>query len=159
MKLLSFDQATNKIGWSLFDNDNLIDYGTNDFSGIKDAEEKILQIKIWINQLIIEKKAEIFAIEDIQFEKNKLVFKKLAELLGVIKNSFYEQEFCYFVVENSKWRSVCGIKGRKREEQKANTQKFVLNKYNIEVSEDTADAICIGYYVIKKILKGYKNEK
>jgi hypothetical protein len=50
----------------------------------------------------------------------------------------------------SHWRSVIkdkhGIKfGRTRVEQKKKAQEFVKDYFNKEVTEDEADAICLGY--------------
>ena len=48
----------------------------------------------------------------------------------------------------SSWRADCGIKqgrGTKRESQKELDIQFVKDKFNIDVNDDIADAIGIGY--------------
>ena len=48
----------------------------------------------------------------------------------------------------SSWRKECGIKtgaGVKRETLKKNDIDFVKKTYNLDVNDDIADAICIGY--------------
>lgn len=65
----------------------------------------------------------------------------------------FKTDIGFKIIEPSAWKSFCKIKGRKREEQKKNTQVFVKGKYNIEVSEDEADAIGIGTWAISKIKK------
>lgn len=48
----------------------------------------------------------------------------------------------------SSWRKECGIKtgaGIKRETLKKKDIEFVKNNFNIDVNDDVADAICIGY--------------
>ena len=53
----------------------------------------------------------------------------------------------------SEWRSVCGLKtgrGIKREELKKQDIEFAANKYNIQVNDDIADAIGIGYAWLKR---------
>lgn len=157
MKLLCFDQSTAVVGWSLFEDKELIDYGFKEFSKIDDKDQRLFEIKQFMDKLIKEKKAEVFAIENIQLQyigKMPLVnaYRPLAELIGVIKEFFYANKYAYVIVESTKWKSYCKIKGRKREEQKLNAQKFVESKYNIKVSEDTCDAICIGEYVVNKVL-------
>lgn len=153
MRSICFDQSTSIIGWSVFDNKNLIDYGLQDFKKIKNTDQRISEIKKWMNNIIKEKQAEVFAIEDIQYQGMINAYRSLAELIGVIKSHFYDNNYAYIIVKNGEWKKHCNIKGRKRDEQKANAQKFIKNKYNIEVSQDVADAICIGEYLVNKILK------
>ncbi len=154
MKIISFDQAS-LTAYAVIDSDNeqLIDYGYKDFNSIKNYDERIASIKTWINQIIKETKPEIFAIEDVQKQINIKTFKKLSELLGVIKNNFCEKEYLYLVITPTQWKSYLKIKGRKREEQKKNTVKFIKKKYGIDVSEDEADAIGIGLYACKEVKK------
>ena len=152
MRLLCFDQSTAVVGWSLFEDKELIDYGFQEFKKIKTPDEKISKIKKWMTDIIEEKQAEVFAIEDIQYQGIINAYRSLAELIGVIKSHFYDNEYAYIVVKNGEWKKYCNIKGRKRAEQKANAQKYVESKYNIKVSEDTCDAICIGEYMVNKVL-------
>lgn len=159
MRILSLDQAT-KIGFSVYDDEELIHYGVEDFGKIKDYTERISKIKEWINTTIAKYNPEVCSMEDVQQQVNAQVYKKLAELKGVVENNFYENKFLYFVIDSKQWKSTCGVKGRKREEQKKNAQKFVKEKFNIEVSEDEADAICQGWHVVKKLVpKIVKKEK
>lgn len=152
MKILSLDQSSKVVGWSLFDDTKLIKYGFKDFSIIKDLDERISNIKKWLNNLIKETNAEIFTMEDIQYQSNQMVYKVLAEVLGVLANNFYEQELLYITIESSKWKSFCQIKGKERKEQKENSIKFVKDFFGIDVNEDEADAINIGWYSVNKII-------
>lgn len=103
--------------------------------------------------IIIKKyNPEVFAIEEIQQQINVSTFQKLAELKGVVENNLFNKEYLYFIIRSSEWKSTCEIKGKKRDEQKANAQKFVKEKFNIKVDSDTADAICIGWHIVIKIL-------
>jgi Holliday junction resolvasome RuvABC endonuclease subunit len=153
LRLICFDQSTAIVGWSIFDDKVLVDYGLQNFKKFKSSDQKVSEIKKWMTDTIVEKKAEVFAIEDIQFQGMITAYRSLAELIGVIKSHFYDNDYAYIIVKNGEWKKYCEIKGRKRAEQKANAQKFVKNKYNIDVAEDVCDAICIGEYVVNKILK------
>jgi hypothetical protein len=64
----------------------------------------------------------------------------------------------FFTIPPSVWRSTCEIKGRKREEQKKNAQLFVKNKFNIDVDEDIADAICQCWHVSIKLVPNIVKE-
>ena len=50
------------------------------------------------------------------------------------------------------WRKGIGIKGRTRTDRKRSAQQFVKQEYDINVSEDEADAICLGRYGIKNCI-------
>ena len=45
------------------------------------------------------------------------------------------------------------IKGKKRDELKSNSKKYVLDKYGINVSDDVSDAILIGTYYFENIFQ------
>ena len=48
----------------------------------------------------------------------------------------------------SVWKSKLGIKGRARTDQKKDAQRYVRETYNIKCTQDEADAICIGAYIV-----------
>lgn len=104
-----------------------------------------------ISMVIDNINADFVILENIQFQRNIATFKSLAQLQGCIMNHLNNLNIGYTFVEPSAWKSYCGIKGRKREEQKKNTIIYVKNKYNIEVSEDIADAIGIGTWALNNL--------
>lgn len=153
MQILSLDQATNKTGYALLENDKIITYGVFDVSKEKDVVIRISKIKKWLNEMLKKYKPDIVGMENVQYQANPLSHKILSELLGVLENNLYEKDIAYFIIEPSSWRSELQIKGRKREEQKANAQKYIYNNFDIEVDNDTADAICIGIATYRKCRK------
>ena len=72
-------------------------------------------------------------------------------LIGALLCLFQEKELLYEIVSATKWRSYCEIKGRKRQEQKENTKQFVKEKFNLDVSEDEADAVAMGWYAVNNV--------
>lgn len=81
---------------------------------------------------------------------NVQTFKVLAEIFGVTQEYLAEHQYCYHIVSSNTWKSKLGIKGKRREEQKKNAQAYVLEHYNKKVSQDNADAICIGASIINE---------
>lgn len=81
---------------------------------------------------------------------NVQTFKVLAEVFGVTQELLVEQGFVYHIVSSNTWKSKLNIKGRTRPEQKKNAQQYVLNTYNKKVSQDEADAICIGASIVNE---------
>lgn len=155
MLVIAFDQSTSITAYALMDSNNkeLIDFGHKKFNNKVNTDEKISNVKNWINQIIEEKKPEVFALEDVQQQINADTYKKLAKLLGVIENNFYEKDYLYLTIPPTQWKSYIKIKGRKRAEQKKNTIAFIKDKFGIDVIEDEADAIGIALYACKEVNK------
>ena len=106
-------------------------------------------------ELIDKYKPDFIVFEDIQFQQNYGTFKQLGQLQGILMAYLFKLDVGFQIIEPSAWKSSCGIKGRKREEQKKNTQAFVKMMYKVNVSEDEADAIGIGFWAINNIkIKG-----
>lgn len=151
-KILCLDQATLKSGYSIWEDKALISYGVLEV----DSKEKnyIERIKI-MNNLIVElielHSPSFIIIEDTQMQNNSKTFQQLSQLQGVLMAYFFKIDIGFCIVKPSEWKSTCGIKGRKREEQKLNTIAFVKDKFGFDVSEDEADAIGIGVWVVSNI--------
>ena len=105
-------------------------------------------MKNLISNLIHRVKPDVIFFEDIQFQRNYQTYKQLAQLQGIIMAYLFQKDIAFVVVPPTKWKSVCGIKGKQRTEQKKNTQKFVLNTYGLNVGEDESDAIGICHYAV-----------
>ena len=142
-------------------------YGEIDLSHIKDTKQRMSQMKNEIYILWDKYQPIVIGLEDTTLRTstyftgkvsvtkplNVDVFKTLTKQLGIIENDMYEKEIEVFTVLPSEWRKTCGVKGRKREEQKENAIKFVSEKFGLDVSENVAEAICIAYHIHKKVLK------
>ena len=148
IKLLSIDQATNILGYAIFDGKELTDYGLLDYSKLDDYNAKISAIKTWIIKTVEEQNITAIAVEDVYMNLNPLTMKTLAKLLGVIENLCYEKQIECTVINNATWRNSGNIKGRTREQKKAGSKKFVLSQFKIKTNDDVADAICIGWHVL-----------
>lgn len=167
--LIAFDQSTRKTGYSVWNinKKELITYGLIEVNN-RNTMNRISKIKKMINSIYkeIESIANITIIfEDIQYQEkikegisfesssknnNVLTFKILAWLQGVLMNWSYENNIPYSSMFSSTWKSFCKIKGETSSTQKQNAINFVKENFNIEVSSDVADAICIGWTAINK---------
>lgn len=153
MKLLALDQSSRITGFSIWEDDELVKSGTVDIGSISDLGERLNYLRNWVINLIEDNDIDYFAFEDIQLQgnvaNNVKTFKTLAEVFGVMHELSVSLQIPYEAVLASSWKSSLGIKGRNRAEQKRNAQTFILNKYSLKVTQDEADAICIGAYVTK----------
>ena len=150
MKLLALDQSSRITGYAVFDNDQLIACGTF----VVDDERfghRLLDIRKQIQQLIDTHKIEHLLFEDIQLQQQGVTtYRALAEVLGICEELATENNIPYDIVPSVTWKSTLGIKGKGRPEQKRNAQAYVVNTYAKKVTQDAADAICIGSHFIKK---------
>jgi hypothetical protein len=74
----------------------------------------------------------------------------LAEVLGVLEELCAERKISHELIHSSSWKSGLGIKGRDRAAQKKNAQAYVAEVYNLKVSQDESDAICIGSHYVRQ---------
>lgn len=152
IKILALDQATKISGFSIWEDKKLITYGI--LKANEDEKNPIERMKQMYDEIILlidNNKPNFIVFENVQFQRNYGTFQQLSQLQGVIMAYLFKLDVGFQIIEPSAWKSFCGIKGRKREDQKKNTQIFVKSKYNIDVSEDEADAIGIGVWAINKI--------
>lgn len=148
--ILALDQATNDSGWSLFLDNKLNRYGIIQLNGFPD--DRMNQMKSWLHlqieslKLEYENKDILIVLEDIQLQQNVMTFKTLAQLQGILINEIFISGLDYKIYSSSEWKKTCGVKGRSKPEQKRSAKEFVQKIYNIDIMQDTCDAICLGYH-------------
>lgn len=152
MRLLALDQASRTSGYAVFDNDELITYGTFTYDDA-DIGIRLHKIRNKVEGLIEIHSIDYVVFEDIQLQgnvaNNVQTFKTLAEVFGVIFELVTALGIEHEAVLSSSWKSTLNIKGRTRPEQKKNAQTWVINTYGVKPSQDASDAICIGAHAIK----------
>ena len=147
MKLLAWDQSSKKSGFCLIEDGKYVKSGIIDKSNIADIDTRISEMGIAICQQIKEFNPDIVVIEDIQNQSSISTVVSLARLQGFILGWCYVKHIKTEIVRPSEWRKVLKFKqgaGVKRQELKAQSMNYVKSKYNMEPSEDEAEAICIG---------------
>ena len=149
-RLLALDQSSKCTGWAVYCNEKLENYGKFTFDD-SDIINRLIGIKKQIRQLFDDEDINVVAIEDIQLQANNVVtYKALAFVMAVILVICKEYGVECEIISSSTWKSICGIKGKTRVDQKKAAQRFVLEDFEIEATQDTVDAICIGYAFIKQ---------
>jgi Holliday junction resolvasome RuvABC endonuclease subunit len=163
LRVLAMDDATETSGWSLFDGDKLVAAGAIHM-GQNTAVARIAGVRQWLLSAIEKWQPDKVAIEDIQLQSfynqkkgedsnNVKLFKTLAHLQGVLLNTLYEQKIECIVVHVSTWRSYCGITAKTRTDQKNSAKIKVKMWYDANVTDDVAEAICLGKYIAEKYVK------
>ena len=162
VRVLALDAATNITGYSIYDDRDLVSYGTFKTSGEK-AEERIHEVKQWLKAAIAGWEPDFVGIENIQlqsFGNNQYqveTYRVLANLQGVLIDTLFEACIDHDLVSVNTWRNYCNVgQGTGRENKKKQAQDKVKLWYNQNCTQDEADAICIGKY-FAHLLKNNKS--
>lgn len=163
MNILSFDQSSAKTGYAYFENNDLIQYGLIDCSSNKKNKEDnhtgLEAMMKEIGDTITHFHPDIVIMEDTIMQSNAVTLKKLAKLQGMIIYKCYIDNIKLEVSFPAHWRKELGMsqtkdgKKLKRPQLKQLALNYVKDTFEIDVSEDVADAICIGEAYINEINK------
>ncbi len=149
-RVLALDQSSNITGYSIFDGKELVSYGVfSTQNGASNKIGKLKEIAEWVDSMIYNWQPDVVGIEDVYLGPKGGVdtFKLLAQVMGVIMITVVRSKTMIKIVPAATWRSYCGVTGRERAIQKRNAQKLIKMWYDATVTEDEADAICIGKYL------------
>lgn len=147
---LSLDAATYTTGMSIFNKKGqLLGHKTFNVDKKKDYFSRLQDIVEEIYNIITKQDIKCVILEDIQYQQNPILFKKLAMLQGVIR---------YWVINILKielitamadeWRSYNHIYGTKRNEQKTAAMARAKQIFEIDIPEDESESIFLGKYGI-----------
>jgi len=156
MTILSLDASSKSTGWAIFQDQKLIDYGCITSSstdlikriqimtaGIKDILEKNTDIK----QIILEEVRPQGGYGAGNLQTHRALMWLQASIAFMLYDNFKKKIELIFIYPSS-WRATCKIKqgaGIKRDSQKQADIKFVKDTFGLDVNDDIADAIGIGY--------------
>ena len=148
--VLGLDLSTKNSGWSIFTNGDLTAYGAIN-AGSANLYKRIDKMVADIGAVLDLYKPTRVVIEEVLPEDvrgNQNVFKALIYLQAFIMHLMDDYKLKPELVVASHWRKNCGIKtgaGIQRTSLKPKDIAFVKRMFNIDVNDDIADAICIGY--------------
>lgn len=164
-RILALDQATKTTGWAIYDDSKIIKFGAITFDK-GETDQRINNIENWLLSMIAVWQPDYVVLEDIQLQPQKnqrtwanddgnsimnvLTYKALAWLQGVLINCLYKNNIAYEIVPPAVWREDSHIVGKYRADKKKCAQLKVKQWFDLDVSNDEADAICIGKYAINK---------
>ena len=154
-RLVSIDGSTQKTALTLFFNGEYKKHTLLDFSKDKNIISRFESMSKGIWNILNEFKPNIIYIEETYSAKNAQTTKILTRLQGVVY-AWCLCNHCEFnTITPASWRKQLSFKqgkGTKREQLKEQSIKYVLDKYNMKVTDDEADSICIGDAVIKMFI-------
>lgn len=147
MKILSFDQSTRISGFCVVNDGIPEESGVIDLHKITDTEERSRQMGIALCKKIEEVDPDLIVIEEVQQQTNASTVIKLARIQGTIIGFAAAHRIDLKILTPSKWRSVLHYKQGpkvKRAELKQQSIDYVKEHFGLNVSEDEAEANCIG---------------
>lgn len=157
MNILALDQSSKETGWSVWSIGNISSEGEFKTVGLislnqSKVEVRLTQLRERVKKIIEDYNIKKVYLEDIQLQSNVAnnvkTYKILSYVIGNLIELCNELGLSYELVPSNTWKSALGIKGSRRPEQKANAAKLVKDKFNITVTQDEADAVCIGMYAV-----------
>lgn len=158
-RTLALDQSTRKTGYSIFDDKQLIRYGVFETT-LDDEIARDSAVKTWLISMVENWKPDLVGVEGLQLEQNfgVTVFETLARLQGILLETLFWKKIPYVICPTNTWRAHCNVKGKTRVDKKRSMQQIIKQQYDVSVSDDEADAIGIGKYLVDKKMKKTKIE-
>lgn len=153
MNILSLDLSTKSSGWAYFENGELKDHGCIT-SASTDLIKRIYKMRDELAAILDQYPIDKIVVEEVRPEggfgvgstqTHRALMWLQAATAFLLHDNYPQIEIDY--IYPSSWRAKLGIKngrGVKRTSLKEADIAFVKNKYNIDVNDDIADAICIG---------------
>lgn len=148
MIYVGLDNALQVSGWSVWNDDKLIEYGTFKTKNTDPIEKRLGTIWQELDKLLEQYEFDHLFFEDCQKQQNVETFKKLCYVHAAILLWCYWKNVPYTILSPSHWRSVLKDKygksfGRARAEQKKAAQELAESLCGVSVSSDEADALSI----------------
>ena len=154
MRILALDQASRVSGWAVFQDNELEQFGKIDVTNEIYLGSRLHTLRQTVKHLIDDLHIDKVYLEDIYMDgqrvNNVQTFKALAEVFGVLYELCVDMEVPVEAILAGTWKSVLGIKGKTRPEQKRAAQGWVKENYNLKPTQDECDAICIGACAVKQ---------
>lgn len=158
MITLAIDASTKSTGIAIYEDTELKKY----FCIVNNSKDVLSRIKYMVDEIekiYTEEKVDQIIMEDVlpdnldnnneKWIRNKNTFKALMYLQAAILLMFHHYgKNNVELIGASSWRKRCGIQQGgyvQRDVLKQRDIAFVKNHFNIDVNDDIADAICIGW--------------
>ena len=152
-RMVGADTSTTCTGLALYINGELKDYAELSFPSKKysDPDERMSLMAKAVTTTLSKWNANMVYIETPEGSGgNVLLARRLGQMLGVVRGWCAEHDAYFMEMNPSEWRKWAGFDqgGKKRPELKQMSIDMVKERHDIDVGNDVADAINIGYGVL-----------
>ena len=97
-RILALDAATNTTGYSIYDDNELVTFGTYTTNDENDVTERINEVKHWLEEIFKKYEIDFVGIENVQLQNhnnisNVELYRKLCNLQGVLVDTCFHGRF------------------------------------------------------------------
>lgn len=152
VKLITIDGSTMKSGLAYFCNGKYKAHHLLDYSKDKNMESRFESMAKGIWTLLDMYRPNIIYIEETYMANNAKTMRILTRLQGVVYAWAMNHDCEFNTITPVSWRKQLSFSQGskvKRTELKKQSVEYIKNKYDINVTDDEADAICIADAVLK----------
>ena len=153
--LLSLDTSSTRTGWAFFIGGKYKKSGVIDLTSKEakkmSSDDRISTMCKTIFSIIQKLKPDSVVIEKLTVSRNMTTVRVLSKIIGTVYSYSILNDINCIEVEASQWRSALGMqkRGRKRDEYKKISVQYVEELISKKVTDDEADAVCIGLGYMK----------
>lgn len=150
--MVSIDSSTKKTALAVFDNGTYQTVHLIDCSNLNNMNDRFEAMAKLIYVFLENSKPYIIYMEETVVERNASTQRFLTRLQGVVYAYCMRNDCEFNTIRPTAWRKVVGIEqGKKgREVLKKEAIDLVLKEFGISVTDDEAEAILIGFAILKK---------
>lgn len=158
---LALDAATYVTGMSIFNKEGqLLGHKTFSIDKKKDYFVRVAELKQEVEKIVRENNIQCVILEDIQYQQNPILFKKLAMLQGILRYTIIKElEIDLITAMAEEWRSYNHIFGTKRPEQKKAAIERAKAIFKDDIPEDESESIFLGLYGINQYYSNTPEEE
>ena len=154
--LLSLDTSSTRTGWAFFiegkyTQSGVIDYTSKEAKKLS-SDERIKKMCLRIFETIKIFHPDSIVIEKMTVSRNMTTVRVLSKIIGIVFAYAIQCDINYYEIEASQWRATLHMqkRGRKRDEYKKLSVQYAQKIAGKVITDDEADAICIGESFWKK---------
>lgn len=121
----------------------------------ENIDHRISEMIKELDKIFNEYHPEVIIMEDTYGNKDMYAYKKLCHLQGLVLSYCITKKVTFILKAPQSWRKDLGFEitengmQHTREDYKSMSIKYIKDKYNIYVTDDEADAICLGLSFFK----------
>ena len=146
MKIAGVDASSNKTGIAIFENGQYIEHTLIDLHKIKDPDQRIPKMMVEICKYIKKHIPDKIIMEKSMMKNNIDTVQKLSNIAGAVMLYAATKNIEFQHVYPSEWRKKIGLQQStqiKRDVLKEEAVQAVKQEYDIDVTDDEAEALLI----------------
>ena len=148
--LMALDTSSTRTGWAFFiegkyNQSGIIDLTTKE-NKILSSDDRVKKMCLSVFEIIKEFHPNTIVIEKLTVSRNMATVRILSKIIGTVFAYAIQYNINYYEIETSQWRAILHMqkRGRIRDEYKNLSVQYAQKIAGKVITDDEADAICIG---------------